>query len=113
MRTTPRNRSAIAAWLWAAAAIVCAGGALQGIAGFGMGLIALPVLLRVLQTLVEAGATVVVIEHDLDMIANADYVVDLGPGGGEAGGRIVCAGTPDQVATHPESVTGRYLHEKL
>ena len=71
------------------------------------------VLLRVLQTLVEAGATVVVIEHDLDMIANADWVVDLGPGGGEAGGRIVCAGTPEQVAAHPESVTGRYLREKL
>ena len=71
------------------------------------------VLLRVLQTLVEAGATVVVIEHDLDMIANADWVVDLGPGGGEAGGRIVCAGTPEQVAAHPESVTGRYLRGKL
>ena len=71
------------------------------------------VLLGVLQTLVEAGATVVVIEHDLDMIANADYVIDLGPGGGEAGGRIVCAGTPEQVAAHPESITGRYLREEL
>ena len=70
------------------------------------------VLLGVLQTLVEAGATVVVIEHDLDMIANSDYVIDLGPGGGEAGGRIVIAGTPEQVATHPESITGHYLHEE-
>jgi excinuclease ABC subunit A len=70
------------------------------------------VLLGVLQTLVEAGATVVVIEHDLDMIANADYVVDLGPGGGEAGGRIVCAGTPDQVVACPESITGRYLGQR-
>ena len=67
------------------------------------------VLLGVLEHLVQAGATVVVIEHDLDMIANADYVVDLGPGGGEAGGRVVCAGTPAQVASCPESVTGRYL----
>ena len=71
------------------------------------------VLLEVLQGLVENGATVVVIEHDLDMIANADWVIDMGPGGGEAGGRIVCAGTPDDVAACPESVTGRYLAEEL
>ena len=57
----------------------------------------------------EQGATVVVIEHDLDVIANADYVVDLGPGGGASGGRIVAVGTPEQVADNPESVTGRYL----
>ena len=67
------------------------------------------VLLRVFGTLVASGATVVVIEHDLDVIRNADYVIDLGPGGGEAGGRIVCAGTPEQVAACSESVTGRYL----
>ena len=67
------------------------------------------VLLRVFDTLVASGATVIVIEHDLDVIHNADYVIDLGPGGGEAGGRIVCAGTPGQVAACPESVTGRYL----
>ncbi|MBM6675679.1 excinuclease ABC subunit UvrA [Olsenella uli] len=66
-------------------------------------------LLAVFQRLVEAGATVIVIEHDLDVIRNADYVIDMGPGGGEAGGRIVCAGTPEQVAVCPESVTGRYL----
>ena len=67
------------------------------------------VLLRVLQRLIDNGATVVVIEHDLDMIANADYVTDMGPGGGEGGGRIVCAGTPDQVALCPDSITGRYM----
>ena len=63
----------------------------------------------VFQSLIEHGATVVVIEHDLDMIANADYVVDLGPGGGEAGGRIVATGTPEEVAANPASITGRYL----
>lgn len=66
-------------------------------------------LLAVFDRLVGAGATVVVIEHDLDMIRNADYVIDMGPGGGEAGGRIVCAGTPEQVAACAESVTSRYL----
>lgn len=71
------------------------------------------VLLGVLQGLLDEGATVVVIEHDLDMIANADWVIDLGPGGGEAGGRIVCAGLPEEVAACPESVTGRYLAEEL
>lgn len=70
-------------------------------------------LIGVLQNLIEHGATVVVIEHDLDMIANADYVVDMGPGGGEQGGRIVTAGTPAQVAACPESVTGRYLAREL
>jgi excinuclease ABC subunit A len=67
------------------------------------------VLLGVLEHLVQAGATVVVIEHDLDMIANADYVIDMGPGGGEAGGRVVCAGTPEQVAACPQSITSSYL----
>lgn len=71
------------------------------------------VLLGVLQGLLDEGATVVVIEHDLDMIANADWVIDLGPGGGEAGGRIVCAGLPEDVAACPESITGRYLAEEL
>ena len=66
-------------------------------------------LLNVFQHLIEQGATVVVIEHDLDFIRNADYVIDLGPGGGEAGGRIVACGTPEQIATNPDSVTGRYL----
>ena len=67
------------------------------------------VLLGVLQDLVDHGATVVVIEHDLDMIANADYIVDMGPGGGEAGGRIVACGTPAEVRANPESITARYL----
>ena len=71
------------------------------------------VLLGVVQRLIDNGATVVVIEHDLDMIANADYVVDMGPGGGDAGGRVVACGTPEQVATCPGSVTGRYIAEEL
>ena len=67
------------------------------------------VLLGVFDRLVQSGATVIVIEHDLDVIRNADYIVDMGPGGGALGGRIVCAGTPEQVAACPESVTGRYI----
>ena len=67
------------------------------------------VLLGVFDRLVANGATVVVIEHDLDVIANADYVIDMGPGGGEAGGRIVATGTPDDIASNPDSITGRYL----
>ena len=66
-------------------------------------------LLGVFRTLKENGATVVVIEHDLDVIRNADYVIDMGPGGGESGGRIVAAGTPEQIARKKESLTGRYL----
>ncbi len=66
-------------------------------------------LLRVFDRLVESGATVIVIEHDLDVIRNADYIIDMGPGGGEQGGRIVAAGTPEEIAQNTESVTGRYL----
>ena len=66
-------------------------------------------LLQVFQRLIDSGATVVVIEHDLDVIRNADYLIDMGPGGGEAGGRIVAAGTPAEVAQNPESITGKYL----
>ncbi len=66
-------------------------------------------LLQVFQSLVDHGATVIVIEHDLDVIRNADYIIDMGPGGGDEGGRIVVAGTPDQVRACPESVTGRYI----
>ena len=69
------------------------------------------VLLRVLQRLIEQGATVVVIEHDLDVIANADYVIDMGPGGGEDGGTIVCSGTPEQLCACENSVTGKFLKE--
>ena len=67
------------------------------------------VLLEVFRTLIDSGATVVVIEHDTDIIRNADYVIDMGPGGGEAGGRIVAAGTPEQIRENPDSITGRYL----
>lgn len=66
-------------------------------------------LLGVFQTLIEHGATVVVIEHDLDVICNADYIIDMGPGGGEAGGRVVAVGTPEQVTENPYSITGQYL----
>ena len=66
-------------------------------------------LLGVFRTLIDSGATVVVIEHDLDVIRSADFLLDMGPGGGEEGGRIVALGTPEQVAQNPDSVTGRYL----
>ncbi|ADH00091.1 excinuclease ABC subunit A [Bifidobacterium longum] len=67
------------------------------------------VLLGVFDRLVASGATVVVIEHDLDVIANADWIIDMGPGGGESGGHIVATGTPEQIAANPNSITGRYL----
>ncbi len=66
-------------------------------------------LLDVFQTLIEHGATVIVIEHDLDVLRNADYMIDMGPGGGDAGGRIVAVGMPEEVAADRASVTGRYL----
>lgn len=66
-------------------------------------------LIAIFQRLIDKGATVIVIEHDLDMIANADYIIDMGPGGGSQGGRIVAAGTPDDIAAAPQSATGRYL----
>lgn len=71
------------------------------------------VLLSVLQRLVDKGATVVVIEHDLDVIANADYVIDMGPGGGESGGTVVCAGMPEEVCACKQSITGKFLKEVL
>lgn len=66
-------------------------------------------LVRVFQSLIDSGATVIVIEHDLDVIRNADYIVDMGPGGGVAGGRIVVSGMPDEIKSCGESVTGRYI----
>ena len=66
-------------------------------------------LMSVFQTLIDRGATVIIIEHDLDVIRNADYVVDMGPGGGLDGGRIVASGTPEEIRQNTESVTGRYL----
>ncbi len=70
-------------------------------------------LIGVLQRLLDGGATIVVIEHDLDMIANADFVIDMGPGGGEDGGRIVAIGAPEDIADNPDSLTGRYLRSVL
>ena len=66
-------------------------------------------LLHVFQTLIDHGATVVVIEHDLDVIKNADYIIDMGPGGGKEGGRIVACGTPDEIKQFNESITGQYI----
>ena len=66
-------------------------------------------LLRVFETLIRNGATVIVIEHDLDVIRNADYIIDMGPGGGEDGGTVVVCGTPAEVKKCPESITGKYL----
>jgi excinuclease ABC subunit A len=68
-------------------------------------------LCRVLDRLVDAGHTVLVIEHHLDVIKRADWIVDLGPGAGAEGGRVVAAGTPEEVARSAESVTGRYLQD--
>ena len=66
-------------------------------------------LLGVFRTLIENGATVIVIEHDLDVIRSADYLIDMGPGGGDAGGRIVAVGTPQEIRADENSITGRYL----
>lgn len=66
-------------------------------------------LLGVFRTLIDNGATVVVIEHDLDVIRNADYIIDMGPGGGEAGGRIVASGTPVEIMNDKNSITGKYI----
>ena len=66
-------------------------------------------LLGVFRKLIENGATVVVIEHDLDVIRNADYIIDMGPGGGEQGGRVVACGTPEEIQAYDESVTGKFL----
>ena len=71
------------------------------------------VLLRVLDKIVEAGNTVIIIEHNPDVLKSVDYLIDLGPGGGAKGGRIVAAGTPEQVAANPDSVTGEFLRELL
>ena len=65
--------------------------------------------MKVFDQLINNQATVIVIEHDLDIIRNADYLIDMGPGGGDAGGRIVAMGTPDDIRKNPNSVTGRFL----
>ena len=70
-------------------------------------------LLRVLQRLVDAGNTVVVIEHHLDVIKNADYIIDLGPGAGDRGGYVIANGTPEEIAREKSSATGHYLARKF
>ena len=67
------------------------------------------VLIGVFQRLMDDGGTLVVIEHDLDLIANADHIIDMGPGGGDSGGRIVSSGTVEHVSSDHSSITGRYL----
>ena len=69
--------------------------------------------MEVLQKIVDQGNTVVIIEHNLDVLKCVDYLVDMGPEGGSAGGRIVCAGTPEDVARCNESATGKYLAKVL
>lgn len=71
------------------------------------------VLLGVLNRLVDKGNTVIIIEHNMDVIKTADYIIDLGPAGGEAGGKIICTGTPQEVANHPKSETGKFLKLEL
>ena len=69
--------------------------------------------MEVLQRFVDKGNTVVVIEHNLDVIKTADYLIDLGPEGGAGGGTVICTGTPEEVAACPESYTGQYLKRML
>ena len=71
------------------------------------------VLLSVLQRLVDQGNTVIIIEHNLDVLKSVDYLIDMGPGGGAAGGRIIACGTPEQIAADPASVTGPFIKELL
>jgi excinuclease ABC subunit A len=70
-------------------------------------------LLQILDRLVEAGNTVVVIEHNLDVVKTADYIIDLGPEGGDLGGHLITSGTPEEIAAHPTSYTGQYLKQVL
>ena len=70
-------------------------------------------LLEVLHELVDQGNTVIVIEHNLDVVKTADWIIDIGPEGGDGGGEIVCEGTPEEVSEHPHSHTGKYLKRIL
>ena len=67
----------------------------------------------ILQRLVDSGNTIIVIEHNLDLIKTADHIIDLGPEGGDAGGRVIAIGTPEQVARNQESATGRFIAKYL
>jgi excinuclease ABC subunit A len=71
------------------------------------------VLLEVLNRLTDRGNTVLVIEHNMDVIKVADHIIDLGPEGGQRGGKIVCEGTPEEIAEHPQSYTARFLRQEL
>jgi len=70
-------------------------------------------LLGVLNRLVNKGNTVIIIEHNMDVIKTADYIIDIGPEGGAAGGMVICTGTPQEIANHPTSETGRFLKMEL
>jgi excinuclease ABC subunit A len=70
-------------------------------------------LLNVLNRLIDLGNTVIIIEHNLDVIKSADYIIDLGPEGGQEGGRIIAEGTPEEVSMNPDSYTGKFLRNKL
>ena len=70
-------------------------------------------LMKSLNALIERGHTIIIIEHNLDVIKCADYIIDMGPEGGDAGGEVVCTGTPEEVASCPRSYTGKFLREKL
>jgi excinuclease ABC subunit A len=69
--------------------------------------------MEVIQRLVSQGNSIIIIEHNMDVIKQADHIVDLGPEGGSGGGRIVATGTPEEVAQHPESITGQFLKLEL
>ena len=69
--------------------------------------------MQVIQRLVSQGNSIIIIEHNMDVIKQADHIVDLGPEGGSGGGRIVATGTPEEVAKHPESITGQFLKLEL
>ena len=71
------------------------------------------ILLKVINILVEQGNTVIIIEHNLDVIKTADYIIDIGPEGGEKGGRIICNGTPELIVKNKVSYTAKYLKEEL
>ena len=88
---------------------VCIPGSYTHLPTIGLHPLDVQTLLKVFDRLVSKGATVIVIEHDLDVIRNADYIIDMGPGGGEAGGRIIAKGTPEEIASDRGSITGKYL----